>query len=153
MSDYHKIGGIPLCTIKLGFYTAGANATFTSALMAHASTARNSENNKAYFAMVPFKMGVYAFSFANDDDTNDGNTDGMTVTIQVVKATGANSQTPTNLGSAQSLTMVNGELYRNYEVFSTNPTLAEGESIGVLISTDQIAHNEISVLLWCYQYI
>ena len=150
MTDLYRVGGNPLCNIKLEFYTYGDDITFTNSLMVHGGVAENAYN-EFYFLPLPVNFKVYAYSIFNDLDGSTTD-DGITVTIQVVKATGENSQTATNQGSAESITMTDGYGFRGKELFATQPTFLAGESIGLKITTNQAASNEIGIWLWCYQY-
>ena len=148
----YSINNVPICTTSLGFYTNGANQSFNNNAMIVAPTHTNDDGNDIYYISLPFAVKVYAISVSNDrDSTSDDNN--LDATFQVVTTNvgdADNEGTPVDEGTTAVFNNIDWG-YRHHINFSTQPNIAANKSIGLRITTSEIAHNEISAWLWCYQ--
>jgi len=142
---------VPICGVQLGFYALGdGNANFTNSMMSHGPVSDNNTNNRIPWMRLPFPIKVYAISLTTDKDGEDG----VNFSFSVRKDTGStySSETTTasSTGSTISFNSID-ERHHEYRIFSSQPTFAKDDSIGLMVSTNADMQCEFSVKLWCYQ--
>ena len=148
----YSINGVPVCGITFNFF-APPNSSASSIMLSHGSVTANDYGSRAIWIRLPFPIKVYALSITTDADSEGG----VNMTLQVRKDTGAtytsNDNHGTGIGDVVTYTSLD-ERHHEYHIFSSEPTLAKNDSIGLRYARTGGSSNmdsEYTVKLWCYQ--